>query len=162
MIPYGSKYDLPERNGSGSGSLRPQVFYLSSPEPVHMNKNYHLGLLYLVHLLVSADGVVDENELAALENIRRREQISDETFKEFQRDVQIKKEKDIYQEGIEYLNRCNDAEKLSAFVILYKISEVDGRVHVKEVRLLLYSIKMTGIEFDDVVNKAKSSPSLYS
>jgi hypothetical protein len=27
---------------------------------------------------------------------------------------------------------------------------------------LLYSIKMTGIEFDDVVNKAKSSPSLYS
>ncbi len=127
-----------------------------------INKNYHLGLLYLVHLLVSADGIVDENELAALENIRKREKISDETFKEFQRDVSTKREKDIYQEGIEYLNRCNDTEKLNAFVILYKISEVDGRVHVKEVRLLLYSIKMTGIEFDDVVNKAKSSPSLYS
>lgn len=127
-----------------------------------MNTNYHLGLLYLVHLLVSADGVVDENELAALENIRQRENITDETFKQFQRDVQIKKEKDIYQLGIEYLNRCSDEEKLNAFVILYKISEVDGRVHVKEVRLLLYSIKMTGIEFDDVVNKAKASPSLYS
>ena len=31
------------------------------------------------------------------------------------------------------------------------MSEVDGRVHVKEVRLLLYSIKMAGIEFNDVV-----------
>jgi uncharacterized tellurite resistance protein B-like protein len=134
---------------------------LSSLNPCPMNKDYHLGLLYLVHLLVSADGVVDDNELAALENIRKREKISDDTFREFQRDVQVKREKDIYQEGIEFLNRCSDAEKLSAFVILYKISEVDGRVHVKEVRLLLYSIKMTGIEFDDVVNKAKSSPSLY-
>lgn len=127
-----------------------------------MEKNYHLGLLYLVHLLVSADGVVDENELTALANIRKRENISDETFNEFQTAVKIKKEKDIYQQGIEYLNRCSDEEKLKAFVILYKISEVDGRVHVKEVRLLLYSIKMTGIEFDDVVNRAKSSPSLYS
>ena len=127
-----------------------------------MNKDYHLGLLYLVHLLVSADGVVDENELAALENIRKREQISDETFKEFQSDVKTKREKEIYQQGIELLNKCSDSEKLKAFVILYKISEVDGRVHVKEVRLLLYSIKMTGIEFDDVVHKAKSSPSLYS
>jgi len=126
-----------------------------------MNKDYHLGLLYLVHLLVSADGIVDEMELEALKNIRHREKISDETFHEFENDVRVKKEKDIYQQGIEYLNQCNDDEKLNAFVILYKMSEVDGRVHVKEVRLLLYSIKMTGIEFDDVVNKAKLTPSLY-
>jgi uncharacterized tellurite resistance protein B-like protein len=126
-----------------------------------MNKDYHLGLLYLVHLLVSADGVVDENELTALRNIRKRENISDEIFAEFEKDVRTKKEKDIYIEGIEYLNRCNDTEKLNAFVILYKMTEVDGRVHVKEVRLLLYSIKMTGIEFDDVVNKAKLTSSLY-
>jgi len=126
-----------------------------------MNKDYQLGLLYLVHLLVSADGVVDENERTALRNIRKREKISDEIFDAFERDVKVKKEKEIYTLGIEYLNRCNDEEKLSAFVILYQMSEVDGRVHVKEVRLLLYSIKMTGIEFDDVVNMAKSTPSLY-
>jgi len=34
------------------------------------------------------------------------------------------------------------------------MSEADGRVHVKEVRLLLYSIRMAGIEFDDVVKRA--------
>jgi hypothetical protein len=35
------------------------------------------------------------------------------------------------------------------------MSEADGTVHVKEVRLLLYSIKMTGIEFNDVVARAR-------
>jgi uncharacterized tellurite resistance protein B-like protein len=126
-----------------------------------MKKDYHLGLLYLVHLLVSADGVVDENELKAFQNIREREGISDAVFNEFEQSVKAKKERDIYQQGIEYLNKCNDEEKLNAFVSLYKMTEVDGRVHVKEVRLILYSIKMTGIEFDDVVNKAKLTPALY-
>jgi hypothetical protein len=41
------------------------------------------------------------------------------------------------------------------------MSEVDGRVHVKEVRLLLYSTKMTGVEFDDVVKQAGQMPSFY-
>lgn len=126
-----------------------------------MNKNYQLGLLYLVHLLVSADGIVDDNELAALQSIKAREGISDEAFEAFERDVTVKKEKEIYQQGIEMLNQCGDAEKLKAFVTLYKISEIDGRVHVKEVRLLLYSIKMTGIEFDDVVHHAKCAAPLF-
>jgi hypothetical protein len=43
-----------------------------------------------------------------------------------------------------------------ALVHLYKLSEADGLVHVKEVRLLLYSIKMVGVEFNDVVARAKS------
>lgn len=126
-----------------------------------MKKDFHLGLLYLVHLLVGADGVVDETETKALQNIRKREKIGEDVFAEFEQSVKAMKEKDIYQQGIEYLNKCNDEEKLNAFVLLYKMTEVDGRVHVKEVRLLLYSIKMTGIEFDDVVNKAKLTPALY-
>ena len=115
------------------------------------NKTYQIGLLYLVHLLISADGVVDENEKKALNKIKEKENIPDSLFKEFETQVAIKKERDIYQEGIELINKCSEEEKLNAFVHLYKLSEVDGRVHVKEVRLLLYSIKMAGIEFNDVV-----------
>jgi len=126
-----------------------------------MNKNYQLGLLYLVHLLVSADGVVDEKELAALEKIKIREKISEAIFAQFNIDITIKKERDIYQAGLEYLGQCTNEERLQAFAILYKMSEVDGRVHVKEVRLLLYSTKMTGVEFDDVVTKAGQMPSFY-
>ncbi|HET9053598.1 MAG TPA: hypothetical protein VFM90_05460 [Cyclobacteriaceae bacterium] len=122
-----------------------------------MNKNYQLGLLYLVHLLMSADGVIDENETRALNTLKTREGISDATFEEFKKTISEKKGRDIYQAGIDYINQCTDEEKLRAFVILYNMSEVDGSVHVKEVRLLLYCIKVTGIEFDDVVAKATGS-----
>lgn len=122
-----------------------------------MNKNYQLGLLYLVHLLMSADGVVDENETRALSDLKIKEVIADSTFNEFKKAISEMKGRDIYQRGIEYMNLCTDEEKLRTFVILYKMSEVDGRVHVKEVRLLLYCIKVTGIEFDDVVAKATVS-----
>jgi uncharacterized tellurite resistance protein B-like protein len=122
-----------------------------------MNKNYQLGLLYLVHLLMSADGVIDENETRALGAVKTKEGIPDSTFDEFKKTISEMKGRDIYQTGIECINLCTDEEKLRAFVILYKMSEVDGRVHVKEVRLLLYCIKVTGIEFDDVVAKAMES-----
>jgi uncharacterized tellurite resistance protein B-like protein len=119
-----------------------------------VNKNYQLGLLYLVHLLISADGVIDEKESKALEQIRIDEKIADEIYTEFQTDILTKKERDIYQQGIAMMNECDTEEKLNAFSQLYKLSEVDGSVHVKEVRLLLYSIKMAGIEFNDVIERA--------
>lgn len=106
---------------------------------------------------MSADGVVDENETKELHKIKTREGIPDSTFNEFKTAISEKKGRDIYQTGIEYMNLCSDEEKMKAFVILYKMSEVDGSVHVKEVRLLLYCIKVSGIEFDDVVAKASIS-----
>jgi uncharacterized tellurite resistance protein B-like protein len=120
-----------------------------------MNKDYQFGLLYLAHLLMSADGIIDEKEEAALMRIKSKEQISDSIFREFSNNVRLLKEKEIYQQGIEMLNRCTEEQKLNAFVHLYKMSEVDGTVHVKEVRLLLYSIRMASIEFNDVIEKAK-------
>jgi uncharacterized tellurite resistance protein B-like protein len=125
-----------------------------------MNKNYQLGLLCLTHLLIGADGVIDENEMGAMKLIQDREAISSSVFREFESIIKNKKERDIYQQGIDLINQCDDIEKLKVFVTLYKLSEVDGRVHVKEIRLLLYSIKLTGIEFDDVVSRAMASPSL--
>jgi uncharacterized tellurite resistance protein B-like protein len=118
------------------------------------NKNYQLGLLHLVHLLISADGVIDEKERNAILRIKNKENIPDSIYTEFENEVKTKREKDIYQQGIALINECTDEEKLNAFVHLYKLSEVDGNVHVKEVRLLLYSIKMAGIEFNDVIQRA--------
>jgi len=121
---------------------------------MNTNKNYQLGLLYLVHLVISADGIVDENEKKALQKVKQKENISDSVFAEFEQFVNSKKERDIYHQGIELISGCSEEQRLSAFVHLYKMSEVDGRVHVKEVRLLLYSIKMAGVEFDDVVKRS--------
>jgi uncharacterized tellurite resistance protein B-like protein len=119
------------------------------------DKNYQLGLLYMVHLLISSDGEVSDLEKRALEVIRKREGIPDTVFDEFEDHIKSKKEREIYQAGIDFLNQCSDQEKLEAFSHLYRLSEADGNVHVKEVRLLLYSIRMTGIEFNDVVDYAK-------
>lgn len=125
-----------------------------------MSTDYHLGLLHLVHLLVSADGVIDKNEIKAIQKLREIESISDEVFHEFESSIANKKEREIYETGIKLINACTEEEKLKTFVALYKMSEVDGHLHVKEVRLLLYSIKMTGVEFDDVVKAANNTPSI--
>src|SRR5690242_14525740 len=119
-----------------------------------MNKNYHLGLLYLVKLLIDADGIADTKELEAIRSIKKIEKIPDETYEEFEKPLAGLKERDIYERGIELINSCTREEKLNAFATLYCLSEVDGRVHVKEIKLLLYSIKSAGVEFDDVVNHA--------
>ncbi len=118
--------------------------------------NSQLGLLYLAHLLISADGIIDAREYEALSKIKTKESISDQDFKKFEIAVKDKKERDIYREGIELMNGCTDEEKLNAFVHLYKLSETDGLVHVKEVRLLLYTIKNAGIEFNDIIARAKA------
>ncbi len=121
---------------------------------MYPEKNYHLGLLYLVHLLINADGIVNENEKRALIKIKSKEGIPEPVFNEFLNHVAQLKPKEIYQRGIELINECDDEKKLRAFVHLYKMSEADGSVHIKEVRLLLYSIKMASIEFNDVVSAA--------
>ena len=117
--------------------------------------HFHLGLLYMVHLLIGSDGKVSPDEQASLKRLQADEGIADKIIERFNSDVEKKTEKEIYQGGIDFLNKCTDEQKLDAFVHQYKLSEADGNVHVKEVRLLLYSIKMTGIEFNDVVEKAK-------
>jgi hypothetical protein len=89
--------------------------------------------------------------------IKSKEQIANNSFREFSNNVRSLKEKEIYQQGIEMLNKCSDSEKLSAFVHLYKMSEVESTVQVKEVRLLLYSIRMVAIEFKVMVEKAKAT-----
>jgi len=125
-----------------------------------LSENYHNGLLYLAHLVISADGVIDENELQAMENIKASEGIPDAVFSAYKNDVPKMKEKDIYEKAINFVSECTPDERLRAFGFLYKISEVDGNVHVKEVRFLLYSVKRADVDFDEVVEIAKTLPSI--
>lgn len=122
--------------------------------------HYHLGLLALTHLLIGADGEVDTTEVNALELIRQREGISDQTFQEFQGLVKGRKDRELFEMGIRAINECPIEDRVRVLVMLYKLSEVDGRVHVKEIRLLLYSIKLAGVEFQQVVNLAMSEPAM--
>lgn len=126
-----------------------------------MDQAYHSGLLYLIHLLMGVDGDINETELVALKKVREYEKITEALYQEFETAVKTLREREIYNLGIQLVDKCTPEERLRIFVTLYKMSEVDGRVHQKEIKLLLYSIEKAGIEFDDVVNAAKSSPNYF-
>lgn len=118
------------------------------------NQNYQLGLLYLSHILISADGIIHEAEQKALLQFRDEEKMPPAIYDEFQRDVQSKKLSAIYQKGIDLINKCSVAEKKKAFVHLFKLCAVDGSIHVKEVKLLLYSSKLTDADLNEIMVEA--------
>lgn len=126
-----------------------------------MEKNYQLALLYFVHLLIGADGVTDKAEIEALQSIKEKQRIPDPVFRSFTNKITSSAEREIYQDALNHLSKCDESEKLKVFAALYRLSEVDGRVHTKEIKLLIYSIKDAGIEFDDVVDYAKTKPSIF-
>src|SRR5215204_3992631 len=117
-----------------------------------MKENYQLALLYFVHLLIGADGVADTTEVEALNRIKKRENIPDRIYSDFSIAISSISERETYQIAIDHLLKCDDFEKMKVFGTLYRLSEVDGRVHTKEIKLLLYSIEDAGIEFNDVVD----------
>ena len=128
-----------------------------------MNKSaYHEAVLFLTHLIVYADGELDETEVKAISQICDHESITPEYYDDFSKRIKGMHERDMYLQGIDLVSQCTDQEKIDAFSWLYQISEVDGKVHVKEVRFLLYSIKRAGIEFEEVVDRAKNMPRLVS
>jgi len=118
------------------------------------NLNYQLGLLYFVHVLVKVDGNIDESERNAILAIQKEEKISDEVFNDFQEKAAHISEQEMYTRGIEYLTLCSEDERLAAFVHLYKLAEVDSGISNKEVRFLLYGLKVTNLSFEDVVLSA--------
>lgn len=124
------------------------------------HKNYNDALLYLLRVIVYADGVFDEDESHAIAEICRLEGISDAYYKDFCNRVEQMSEKELYLGGIDGVQHCTDEEQLKIFVWLYKMAEVDGKVHVKEVRFLLYSIRHTNLEFKDVEKAATDAPAL--
>ena len=119
------------------------------------NSSYHQGLLFCAHLIMNVDGVIDERELTALQSIREEENIPHHEYSQFQETIRHKTEKEIYLEGLEFLNRCSEQERLRAMVHLFRLTESDETIHRKEVRFLLYSIKGTNVDFNEVEINAR-------
>jgi uncharacterized tellurite resistance protein B-like protein len=121
------------------------------------SKDFQLGLLHFVHLLVTVDGHIDDRERAAILSIKNEEEIPDSVFQDFERKAETVNEQQIYLDGIQLLTTCSDEERLSAFVHLYKLAEADTSISTKEVRFLLYGLKATKLSFEDVILGASMS-----
>ncbi len=116
---------------------------------------YKLALLHLIHVLVNADGVVDERERQLLETIRREENISDAVFHAFEARIISSATKNVYEHGMKLLEDCSDEEKLQVFAHLYRMALADDDMNMREVRLLFYALRTTQIDFDDVMLVAR-------
>ena len=108
-----------------------------------------------MHLLISVDGVVQSAEEKAFDTICKKERIPDDIYQEFKHIILTASESEIYQRGIRHLEHCSGDDKLRVFATLYRMSEIDGLVHIKELRLVLYAIQLAKVEFDDVVSTAR-------
>lgn len=125
------------------------------------DNHFNNGLLFLSYLIMVADGILDEVELDALKKICRHEGISLDYLDNFIRYTKVLPEKEVYNKGLEEIAMCNDEEKLRVFGWLYRISEVDGTVHVKEIRFLIYSLKEAGIDFENIISAKDKLPTLF-
>lgn len=115
-----------------------------------MKKNYQLGLLHFVHMLINTDGQIDDREMEIILKIKEEEKIEDSVFLEFSRSIANAKDQDIFNRGLNLLSRCSEEEKLCAFVYMFQLAEADASISMKEVRLLLYALKVTNVDFNDV------------
>jgi uncharacterized tellurite resistance protein B-like protein len=122
--------------------------------------HYHNGLLLLAYLIMAADGILDEKEQKALKILAEHEEISLGHLENFIKYARALPERSVYNQGLDELDQCTFDQKLRAFSWLYRIAEVDGELHVKEVRFLLYSLRQAGLELDEVIRAKEKFPSL--
>ena len=118
---------------------------------------YSTGLIALTTILINSDGEISEKELEYIEKIRESEGISESLFNSIRDSILGKTEREVYQIGIDSVNRCSEGEKLRIFVKMYQMAMADGVIHVKEVRLLLYAVKITNVDINTVVRMAEPS-----
>jgi hypothetical protein len=114
--------------------------------------NYHKGLLFISYLLINSDTEISDNELYYVHKMRVEEGMSDRMFAEHFKSIIGKSEREIYQIGIESLNQCPDEYKIKAFARLYRMALADKVLRTREVRFMLYAIKLSHIEIEVVIN----------
>jgi hypothetical protein len=114
--------------------------------------NYHKGLLFITYLLINSDKEISDNELYYVHKMRVEEGMSDRVFVEHFKSIIGKSEPEIYQIGIEALNRCNDEYKIKAFTRLYQMALSDKVLRTREVRFILYAIKLTHVKVETIIN----------
>jgi uncharacterized tellurite resistance protein B-like protein len=123
---------------------------LPTIDTANQNINFQMGLLHFAHLLMTVDGVIDERERLAIKQIIEEENIPEIVFADFQDNVVHKTEKQVYEDAVEFLNECSEHEKLCALVHLYQLSQADEHIHEKEVKLILFALDGTKVDFEDV------------
>ena len=122
--------------------------------------SFGTSLLYLTFSVALADGVRMRAEEKAINRILEHENISESMYQKFIADSEKLSVDEMHQIGIEAIKKCQPTDRLRAYGWIYKIMEVDGRVDVREAKFLLYALKDSDIELDEVIRTSLELPQL--
>lgn len=124
---------------------------------MNTNENFYIGLLFITYLLMDSDHEIDAKELHFLDSVRLEAGVSDAAFKTFCNSVIGRKDREIYQIGMNAISQCSEEEKIKIFVKLYQMAMADQVLRPKEVRLILYATRMADVDMNKVVESAKEA-----
>lgn len=121
--------------------------------------NYYGGLVSLYHLLINADGHVDEKELRMGRLMRKHENIDEWEFNYFLNKVASMEKQEIVRECVESLKKCDMEWRIKCIAWMSMIANSDGFMAPEEWKLIYY-IYNTELKLNlaDILDMQKKLP----
>ena len=121
--------------------------------------NYIEGLVSLYHLLINADGHVDDKELKMGELMKTHEKIDDYMFDFYLNKISTQENKVVFDACVNSLNKCEHDWKVKCIAWMSLIANSDGFMDPEEWKLI-YSIynKELNLNLNDILEMQKQLP----
>jgi uncharacterized tellurite resistance protein B-like protein len=121
--------------------------------------NYFGGLVMLYHLLINADGHVDEKELSMGRLMKKHENIDDWEFDYYLKRIADIDKEQIIKECVNSLKKCTYDNKVKCIAWMSLIANSDGFMAPEEWKLIYY-IYNTELKLDlkDILEMQKQLP----
>src|SRR5882762_170107 len=118
--------------------------------------NHKPTLIKLYHLLVSADGNVNEKELSAGKHMIKAEGINEFEFDRIIDSLKKRNASVVYSECVEELKKFDHEKQIRCIAWLSVIANADGFMDKSEWHFIykLYHVEL-GLQLDDVMKKQK-------
>jgi len=121
--------------------------------------HYYAGLVSLYHLLINADGHVDDKELKMGQLMKKHENMDDWEFNYHLRKVAEKKKEELISECVLSLKKCDYELKIRCIAWMSLIANSDGFMAPEEWKLI-YKIYNTELNLNlaDILAMQKKLP----
>lgn len=118
--------------------------------------NHKPTLIKLYHLLVSADGSINEKELGAGKQMIKAEGINEFEFDRIIGNLKKRNASVVYSECVEELKRLDHDKQIRCIAWLSLIANSDGFMDKTEWQFIykLYHVEL-GLQLDDVIKRQK-------
>jgi uncharacterized tellurite resistance protein B-like protein len=121
--------------------------------------NYFGGLVTLYHLLITADGHIDEKELRMGQMMKKHENIDDWEFDHFLGKVAELEKQKLVDECVESLKKCDKDWRIKCIAWMSLIANSDGFMAPEEWKLIYYIYNtQLKLNLSDILAMQKTLP----